>query len=99
MIGQTPSYVGATPTPSNLKTPDILNQMTPAKSSDGKNNLPKEIDLTLMKSLTYSYHLQKMDMKSLKSLKVTVDNPRNPLIMLVMNKAIKFLMVKPQLKH
>jgi len=31
MIGQTPSYVGATPTPSNLKTPDILNQMTPAK--------------------------------------------------------------------
>ena len=31
MIGQTPGYVGATPTPSHLKTPDILNQMTPAK--------------------------------------------------------------------
>jgi hypothetical protein len=31
LIGQTPGYVGQTPTPSNLKTPDILNSMTPAK--------------------------------------------------------------------
>lgn len=30
LIGQTPNYPGATPTPNNLRTPDIL-QMTPAK--------------------------------------------------------------------
>ena len=30
LIGQTPNYPGATPTPNNLKTPDII-QMTPAK--------------------------------------------------------------------
>ena len=30
LIGQTPSYPGATPTPNNLKTPDLLG-MTPSK--------------------------------------------------------------------
>lgn len=30
LIGQTPGYPGATPTPSNLRTPDVLN-MAPGK--------------------------------------------------------------------